>query len=281
MEYALNNNKVIKFILIDHSLESNGGHHFDYSQRVLEAAKYLGYKTILLANSKFQTNAVNGVDVLIKKFDHNYWQYRNPLIKTFIKHLFYSQKISWLNFEALVFAKELKESLKNIDLEGGDLIFMPMLGASELIGVGIFSKLNLEMGLHWNFVFRRSFNLGFGLRSIFERRIISAALYKFTRCFRGASANFYTDTENLSSEYSKLGFSEFMTLPVPVSDGMKLKEKWDGVRPLRIVYLGDARDEKGYQFLPQLVAGVRDAGLTHLSILFFNQIYQVAAILNQ
>ena len=74
-----------KFILIDHSLQSVGGHHFEYALHVLRAAERAGFDVWLAANRKFQD---------IGKFPEH-WKVR-PLYQhsTYTRHRFSTAKLN-------------------------------------------------------------------------------------------------------------------------------------------------------------------------------------------
>ncbi|WP_324282705.1 glycosyltransferase [Cyanobacterium aponinum UTEX 3222] len=66
---------------------------------------------------------------------------------------------------------------------------------------------------------------------------------------------FYTDTEELVNRYNSLSPVKLKLIPVPFRQE-KLKEnivKKDDNYPIHIVFLGDARKEKGYLYLPEIV----------------------------
>jgi len=68
---------------------------------------------------------------------------------------------------------------------------------------------------------------------------------------------FYTDTLRLKDEYEALGEFPFTVLPIPFRHSF-IKPKPGPSSPLRVVYLGSARSEKGFQYLPSLVRDLRD-----------------------
>lgn len=65
---------------------------------------------------------------------------------------------------------------------------------------------------------------------------------------------FFTDSEGLSEEYSRLGLYRFMTLPIPHLPSPPVPRAGIHVAG----FLGDAREEKGYPWLPDVVEAARD-----------------------
>jgi hypothetical protein len=77
-------------------------------------------------------------------------------------------------------------------------------------------------------------------------------LISFVQNLSGQKVFFYTDSEELTTQYNRLSVARFHTLPLPhtVSPASKeITEKYT----LSVAYIGDARTEKGYQYLPHVV----------------------------
>jgi glycosyltransferase involved in cell wall biosynthesis len=67
----------------------------------------------------------------------------------------------------------------------------------------------------------------------------------------------YTDTEELSAQYHEAAGLSFGVLPIPFrSQLIQAMPRNEG--PLRIAFIGDARDEKGFHWLPELVEQLMD-----------------------
>ncbi len=74
----------------------------------------------------------------------------------------------------------------------------------------------------------------------------------------GASAKvqLYTDTEEMSAQYAGLTQLPHFTLPIPFRNG-KLPKRFRSInKPVRIAFVGDPRDEKGFHHLPAIIAGL-------------------------
>ena len=70
--------------------------------------------------------------------------------------------------------------------------------------------------------------------------------------------HFYTDTKELSHDYSQLGSLPFGVLPIPFRSELIDASRPDRSQPLRLAYLGEARDEKGFHWLPDLIDDLMD-----------------------
>ena len=81
------------------------------------------------------------------------------------------------------------------------------------------------------------------------------------------SCTFYCETDDLSLQYSKLGSVEFKTLHPPIDQTLKTKNrKQKG--PLIVSCLGDAREEKGFQYLPRIISNFRSMGFLKHDVKF-------------
>lgn len=137
-----------------------------------------------------------------------------------------------------------------------DIIFIPTLSAIELMGL---SEL-LRSGSHptvasWHLLFRRDIYRGrevdyapqdSGLNDL--RNVFMTAAAKM----KGFDVRFYTDTDELTDQYNRLGIFAFHTVPIPHTH-RPLAKVQSTIRPLRVIYIGDARREKGYHAIPGLV----------------------------
>lgn len=167
------------------------------------------------------------------------------------------------NFEACTM-----KVIAHFQIGEGDLIFIPTLDIPDLKAVaGCISKHPRLRGISWHMVFRR--NLFTGREPAYQIRNqevlrFRKALLEFQKK-AGAYENtyFYTDTNKLTQQYHFLKIVPFYTLPIPVNPRLQKNEFSEKQKPYNIVYLGDARKEKGYQLLEQVVQGVwEDYALT-------------------
>jgi len=161
-----------------------------------------------------------------------------------------------------LFGNECRHLLARIDANEGDLVFVPTLGDVELTGISLCSQAKALSGLKWHLLFRR--NLFVGRESNYLNQIeliqkTQLALSEFKQNFAYGTTAFYTDTDPLSEQWNSLGSYHFCTLPIPHDDSLRRIPR-ELTAPLIISYIGDARDEKGFQHLAQLVGDIRAAG---------------------
>jgi len=171
-------------------------------------------------------------------------------------------------FSAL-FGNECRHLLARINASKGDIVFVPTLGDVELIGIGLCSQEKAISGLDWHLLFRRNLFVGREptylnqISSVQKTQIVLAA---FKQRFAFGKVSFYTDSDPLTEQYNLLGIYPFHTLPIPLDETLnKTHREMD---PITISYIGDARDEKGFQHLAQLVGDIRAAGFTESQVRF-------------
>lgn len=162
--------------------------------------------------------------------------------------------------QARAFGRDAGSLLDRLQPAAGDIIFFPTISENDLDGlVEYLNEHPRGLDATWHFLFRRNIYSGgshdysaqdtglHNLRLVFEQ-VERSVLY--SRSF------FYTDTDELTEQYDRLGQFSFHTLPVPHT-----YEPADLLRragPLRLTYLGDARTEKGFALLPELADWLED-----------------------
>lgn len=307
-----------RFLLIDHSIRHSGGHYFDYARRVLDAAARSGFEPILAVNQDFQLNGkqnwrVNPV------YRYDFWAGRLTLrakipgsIKLLlknVKHYFNRNRRCtwWLPDRQYIesYAKTTIQLISGLGITPGDFIFIPNAMVGEVLAVSyILQGDKLARLINWHLLFRR--NLFYGRRADYasqEKGVepVRDWFRKLETCDTDSRIFCYTDTDELSEQYNRLGIYEFHTLPLP-----HYENSWDSgnrrgatdvwglfpdpagkqpphislpaeqvhiiaKEPLKVVYLGDAREEKGYQNLPGIVKAIWDDHVATGEVVFLLQ----------
>ena len=260
-----------KFLLIDHSLHSVGGHHFEYALHVLRAAERAGLQIWLATNRRFRDQGVLPTP----------WQVR-PVYRysTYTRHRFAvppenapATRRSWLpqwieerwrtrrrRQRAAAFARDTAALLKDIDLEPGDQVFVPTLSELDLLGLAQYlARDERTRRVDWHLQFH--FPIFRGCEPDYAAQ--DKRVEPLRQTFRDALAlagdrrlYFYTTTEQLTAQFNRLDVAAVQTLPYPVNSllaGVRQQSAAERPGPLRIVSLGDARHEKGFQHLPAIV----------------------------
>ncbi|MCR9135648.1 MAG: hypothetical protein NXI27_06630 [Alphaproteobacteria bacterium] len=152
------------------------------------------------------------------------------------------------------FARELTSVLK-LECSSDDILFVPNATPAETEGlIALCRTGHSAANANWAFLYRRPLFSGFS--GAHNEQLDAARVHRLefarVRAFAPkAKVNFYTDTDELTEQYNLLGVFRFATLPVPVVPQPCGPTNRDST--LTIGYLGDARDEKGFQYLPEVV----------------------------
>ena len=156
-----------------------------------------------------------------------------------------------------LFREDLQRIIEDRRAGPGDIVFLHTLNLAELEEVlNLLSTSRLAEMPQFHILLRRdvdeTYGLlpgGLGLARILARFEESA--------IHPVCARFYTDSDRLTDDYNALSDVIFTTLPIPLRHDMIARHRRPprvNGEPINIVYLGDARPEKGYQHLPGLVS---------------------------
>ena len=161
-----------------------------------------------------------------------------------------------------IFYKDTRTLFNRVKLEKDDIVFVPTLGLTELLGfLEYFKKEPRSKLASWHLLFRRNIYTGRETeywRQDEDLRILRNTLLHFTQSTEEHRVFFYTDTDELSEQYNRFGISTFNTLPVPHTNpaspsSTHENEEKNKNSPLIVTYLGDARTEKGYHLIPHII----------------------------
>lgn len=269
----------IKLTIIDQSLKDFDGHHFDYNLRVASAATSAGLETSILAHNGF----VPPPDFPV------------PVVNWFSKTSNESRRsrLSQIVFDVIMLLPPTlrRRALAAIrrarrDLLGGDehrptAPHLPKFGEEVVLGVArmgltvedhvfIHSIFNAELHALLEAIWDTDMVPNFHIvlrRDAEEPHVVSdpwggiaVALAKIrSHPLLAARVHLYADTVPLAKQYNALLDQVRVTvLPIPLgcNDRADNRVSEPGA-PLRLVYLGNARVEKGYDKLPDLAESLR------------------------
>lgn len=234
-----------KFVLIDPTLKDEVGHHYHYAQNVLSGVKLLGYETVAITNRSLEVR-ISKADRTLPVFWYNFWG-RDPN--------FPGNKVN-LQESTQHFATEIKKFLESDQIDNRDDIFIPNISDFDFEAL---TRLVLEMPIAntptWHIVLRHDVPRDGWLR---------VGLMRSLHGQLGSGVRFYTDTEELAQQHREASGVPVSVLPIPVVEVPQTvpKRKWS--QPYTVTYLGDARSEKGFQYLPEIVRSCRDLVLDGL-----------------
>ena len=260
-----------RFLIIDQSLRSFQGHHFEYDVSVAEAAARAGWEPIIFAHKSLSREVEPSSVRVCRLFTATDQPGRGILrsgptswlpVTIAGRLLHVVSAMGWLRVRDAdpSFAEELADLLGCRSLRKNDVVLLHTLHIWQLERVlsllEALPKINLPS---FHIVLRRDIGealganaSGMGLKTCLGR-FCASGLYP-------RHVHFYTDTERLTAQYDAVSAIRFKTLPIPfrheLIDRAAATTKGQDDFVKHVVYLGDARPEKGYLHLPGLVAGL-------------------------
>jgi glycosyltransferase involved in cell wall biosynthesis len=177
-----------------------------------------------------------------------------------LRHLLNSQGLViqsvWTRVKMKQFAADTQRLFRQVPLEAGDCVFITCASVVEVAALARYFRRDPRSSrADWHLMFRHQlYNPGEEKPDEDACRAMRNAFHAFRQSFSGHRVYFYTDTADLAQHYNMLRVFDFRPLPVPVSDEYHSLRRTDlPAPPLQIAYVGDARDEKGYQHMPRIV----------------------------
>lgn len=162
------------------------------------------------------------------------------------------------------FADRLEEMHDRHDLGEGDIVFIPTMAWPDLTGfVEFLSRREGKPKPIYAPLFRRN------IFNCYPRDYTEQgySVHPYRRAFAAlqtvadGSVRVCTDTEPLTEQYRQVTDVPLATLPIPCPKTRMARRKADDKKPVSLVYLGDARAEKGFDSLPMIAKSIRDGDL--------------------
>lgn len=235
-----------RFIIVDQGLRHLGGHHAEYTLSVAsEAAKRVS--VTILAHARCEITESPGIRIL-PTFRFEWTQAQRARATAD-----YDPAIS---FTPWLFLANLREGLAAATASHEDHVFVHSIGFDEIedILTLVMTADRLDLPT-FHILLRRDLDEISGSPARRDRFAV------YLRAFASLAywpdlVRFYTDTEQLSGDYARETGVPFSTLPIPFDENAleaalhtrTLQQRPS--QPVIVGYLGDARPEKGYQFLP-------------------------------
>ena len=245
-----------RFYLIDHSLITGGGHHFDYATCVVEAANEIGFDSIVAANKKISSDLTFEQTPVVAAFENTVYHRVSWLAG--LQHLKRTKSPaqnstqnlaqgaaktnSWQRTRELyrnrqfqkrrmktvaTFSRDCQAFFHAYPLSDGDQVFLATVSELELLGLAnFFRTYPSSMLATWHLQFHFNVFDGrppeYGAQKETERRT-RAAFESALQDLSGQRLFFYTSSEPLAEQYNRLKVGEFVPLPYPVAPEFALK----------------------------------------------------------
>lgn len=153
------------------------------------------------------------------------------------------------------FAADTAALFRRIPLAENDVVFIPTISVVEMMGLRLFLDRHPAIPpVSWHLLFRRDIYRGREADYARQDPWVTGHGEVFRRFQQGLAGRqrilFYTDTAELTAQYNRLGAALFHTVPIPHT---RRSGSPHDPPPLRLIYVGDARREKGFHLLPHLV----------------------------
>jgi hypothetical protein len=242
-----------KLFLVDQTLVRAGGHYLTYNRSLMEAAKGLGLEPWILAGNMLEADLAMLPNVM-PVFSGSWHTSHGPLAAL-------APSGSTLP-PVHLFTSELMLALRRLNATRRDHVFIHTVGFYEAVELHrTLLQADVKSLPRIHFLCRR--DLDEAPPESYERTAFELAIQGLCKLSKiGLDIRFYTDTPELSLHYSQSTGVRFVTLPLPFGIDV-LEAAMEARAPERaerartqICYLGDARDEKGYQHIPAVIDGL-------------------------
>ena len=272
-------NEQPRFIIVDQSLKGFDGHHYEYDLAVARAAAGRGYAVAVLANKRFSDTGTFPATIVPWFPESSYEAHRNtpaalilraitPLPAPMRRMIIAAGSLARRVIRRLGkgpgpspalpgLGKSLAEWLEREQLRPEDHVFIHSLSNAEFLSLSrVLTETRAVATFH--VLLRRDAEEENAVTQA-HGGVGPALLALVGSPEPGTRLRLYADTRQLAEQYDALGGSpRFGVLPIPhcLDEQSPPPDRGPGL-PLRLVYLGNARSEKGFDLLPGLLAGLK------------------------
>ena len=160
--------------------------------------------------------------------------------------------------QAEAFSRDTSLLVAKLEPRSDDVFFIPTIAPRDMLGLlDVLASAPAATEPSWHLLFRRNIYRGTEADydaqedSLAQTRAVFQQLQHQSGTTK-ARVFSYTDTDELTKQYNRLRAFPFHTLPIPHTYAPDDRTRHEG--PVRLTYLGDARNEKGFPLLPSLAA---------------------------
>jgi glycosyltransferase involved in cell wall biosynthesis len=238
-----------RLYLFDPNLKTSGGHYLGYAARVAEASEEAGISTVIVANATARINLAG--NRIVPALQRDYWQEMCPSPG--------EDAYEHLSRSAEVLAVTMDRVQKEERLSDDDILFFPYVNLAEVMGLARWRR-QCRITPRTVLLFRRDLDEQGTDSSVGARAgytLLRQALADL-HAEHGSHIRLFTDSDNLTEEYGQTLHRRFQTAPIPVDPRLSSVRNEDSRGCVTLLYLGDARTEKGYTQLPRIASVLKD-----------------------
>ena len=246
-------------LIVDSGLKNLGGHNFSYTRAVQSALARKGFAVTVFANRNLSGELVKNTGYH-PVFSFGAYDYPPGVGKL--------RDLQYLYAQSVIYSHELEQAFKHLVKDEPALIFCHTVNDFELIGWKRFlSRHHLSGKLVVLMRYTPRFHSCSWLKTKLHPywRIRPHYLNSLHSRMKGKFV-LVTDSEPLTEDYATIFPHQMITLPIPINEYILSAEEQDfaaagvcaryglgQVDRIRLGYVGDARDAKGFPLLPGLV----------------------------
>ncbi len=239
--------------IIDQNLRDFRGHHFSWDHAVAEAGRRAGFAPLVLGHKALEAETARQAGA-VAAYTDDIWAVRpggGPLLRR-RDEVMRNRR----------FAEETLAALPPTGLPKGSILLAHMLTRRQLLGLAMVVE---KQPAHVT-----TFALLRYQPEFYDDGLSARAFARMRRAVaNGAKLRLATDSARLSRRIARLAGLPVETLPIPHTPAGLAEPEPAGDRPMRLVTLGNARDEKGILDIIGAIALLRaePEGLAGLSFL--------------
>lgn len=238
-----------RFIIADQSALGRGGHYLEYTSCIAHAARAQGMAVVVFCNRRLQADVVQDSSFpLFPVYTHTWGEVESSGMPPFGPgNMVYETLMALQHIDARPADHLLLHTLGLVELRAWlrYLLDCPLYQLQELPHLHLLLRfdpapLETEQGAEW-----------LTLQQAWHRRAPLLAQY----------LHFCADTERLAQRYQALLGSPFSCAPIPfdvcsLRAALQARPARPAKAPVRVLYLGDARLEKGFLDFPDMLAAL-------------------------
>lgn len=259
---ALSTGSPAKLWLVDNKLTDTAGHHYNYALSLSHACSELGVPFRVLANQSLAVGLQESISAEAVFSSSIHERAISPFPERWGQ---LSEQYNLLQ-GAVVFGRDLEMAIQR-GVAAGDKIFVPNANPEQILAIAALIE-RFPVLRFVEFILLLRYTMYAPVGPLAQRKIVPdataisrhrIAIERLMEVKTAPRIRWTTDSEPLATEYEELFGIHCEVLPIPhthqaESKGSELvPPKSPEVK--RVVFLGDAREEKGVELLPALAKG--------------------------